>query len=55
MEVNDFKMMLIDVTIYLQHVQKLVFNVLIKDIQNEMADNHSFRANIINVFYLIIC
>ena len=35
MEVNDFEILLIDVTFYLQHVQKLVFiNVLIKKGEN---------------------
>ena len=31
MEVNDFVILLIDVKLYLQHVQKLAFNVLIKN------------------------
>ena len=31
MEVDDFKILLIDVTFYPQHAQKLVFNVLAKN------------------------
>ena len=31
MEVNDFEILLIDVTFYLQHVQKLVLNVILKN------------------------
>ena len=30
MEVSDFELLLIDVTFYLEHSQKLVFDVLIK-------------------------
>ena len=30
MEVSDFEILLIDVTFYLEHVQKLVFNLLAK-------------------------
>ena len=32
-EVNDFEILLIDVTFYLYHVQKLALNVLIKNIK----------------------
>ena len=34
MEVNDFNMWLIDVTFYLHRVKKLIFDVLIKKMQN---------------------
>ena len=34
MEVNDFEILLIDVTFYLYCVQKLVFNVIIKNKKN---------------------
>ena len=35
MKVNDFEILLIDVTFYLWHVQKLAFIVLIKNEKNE--------------------
>ena len=33
MEVNDLEILLIEVTFYLYHVQKLVLNVLIKNMK----------------------
>ena len=34
MDVNDFEILLIDVLLYLKHVQKLVFNVLVEILKN---------------------
>ena len=36
MEVNDFEILLIDVTFYLERVQRLVFNVFIQIIKKEL-------------------
>ena len=43
MEVNYFKILLIIVALYLQHVLKMVFNVLVKKIK---------KTNVFYFFYL---
>ena len=45
MEAADFEILLIDVTIYVEHVEKLVFNVLIKKKEKRMYWDQRFRVN----------
>ena len=48
MEVNVFEILLIDVTYYIQHVQKLVFNVFVsKTGQAESIDFNKIKLRLI--------
>ena len=47
---NDFKILLIDVTFYLQHVQKLEINVLIKNLKIYYNRDHSYVKSV-QVYY----
>ena len=44
MELNGFEILLIDVTLYLEHVQKLVFDVLIKIEENEYNQDRRLKG-----------
>ena len=52
MEVNDFEILLIDVTFYLYYVQKLVFNVIIKNkkIYNRYRQLNGYYYDLYSLF-----